>query len=775
MLRFGVARLLILGLVGLALAAAAFATGPPAEAHPGITTTETSIDVVGAITARQLPDGRLEFAFRPSGGARIFPEQRYVPADAELNSWLVSSAVTHVDATLGRIIARRLDDGRIEFGFRVEGGDELLPELRFVPAVTSGGWLRSSELSFSVAPPDLSPEFSATLGDQTFSTWDETTELTLPAAEGGDGALSYALLPAVPGLSFDAQLRRLAGTPSRAGTYLMVYRVADADGDIDELRFMIDVVYGRQRSDLADDTMESDAGMAMEESAMEEEAEPEAEAEEPRDAAFPTTGGPGSLAPRSSTPRDTTFVDNPRSGFTVTAEDSTSTFSLDVDRTSYFLALNWANAGYRIDPDSVRAEEWVNAFDYGYESPTSDDRFAITTALVEHPSAAGLHLARIAFQAPELPDDAPLNVTLVLDASGSMAWGNRVEIARAAAEAIRGGLREGDQIAVVQFSDNVLRRYTVRPTHPDDERVTTSIARLRPTSSTNVQAGLDLGLWLAGGMRHERPDAINYIILMSDGVANVDATDPFAILEATGDREPSNPIRLITVGVGIENYNDYLLEQLAQHGNGWYRYLDTPEQARQTFSRANWLALSRPFADQTRAQVEWDSSAVAQWRLVGYENRVTSDESFTEDRNEFAEIPSGVAVTVFYELELTEGTSAAQADLGGVELRWLTPRSGESNSQAARISGAEDGDANIVARRELGALVALAADRYGSLTSVDDAAGADVRAELERLATQVDALEPELGSLEAYADFRLLLSHLIAGLPAAPEESGYRP
>ena len=783
MLRFGVARLLILGLVGLALAAAAIATGSTAVAHPGITTTETSIDVVGAITARRLDDGRVEFAFRPSGGARIFPEERFVPADAASNSWLVSSDVTHVDATLGRIIARRLDDGRMEFGFRVEGGDELLPALRFVPAVTSGGWLRSSELSFSVAPPDLMPEFSATLGDQSFKTWDETTELTLPAAEGGDGTLSYELLPAVPGLSFEAQLRRLAGVPSRAGTYLMVYRVADADGDVDELRFMIDVVYGYEASDLADDAMADSAAEepAMEEEAAEEEEAPAAEEEAAVDeaevkVAEVSAGKGGSVSPvRLNRPGATTFVDNPRSGFTVTAEDSTSTFSLDVDRTSYFLALNWANARYRIDPDSVRAEEWVNAFDYGYESPTSDDRFAITTALVEHPSAAGLHLARIAFQAPELPDDAPLNVTLVLDASGSMAWGNRVEIARAAAEAIRGGLREGDQIAVVQFSDNVLRRYTVRPTHPDDERVTASIGGLRPTSSTNVQAGLDLGLWLAGGMRHERPDAINYIILMSDGVANVDATDPFAILEATGDREPSNPIRLITVGVGIENYNDYLLEQLAQHGNGWYRYLDTPEQARQTFSRANWLALSRPFADQTRAQVEWDSSAVAQWRLVGYENRVTSDESFTEDRNEFAEIPSGVAVTVFYELELTEGTSAEQVDLGGVELRWLTPRSGESNSQAARISGAEDGDANIVARRELGALVALAADRYGSLTSVDDDAGADVRAELERLATQLDGLQPELGSLDAYDDFRLLLSHLIAGLPAAPPDSGYSP
>ena len=774
MLRFGVARLLILGLVGLALAAAAFATAPSAAAHPGITTMETSIDVVGAITARRLPDGRVEFAFRPSGGARIFPRERFVPADAELNSWLVSSDVTHVDATLGRIIARRLDDGWMEFGFRVEGGDELLPELRFVPPGTSGGWLASSELSFSVAPPDLSPEFSATLGDQTFSTWDATTELTLPAAAGGDGALTYTLLPAVPGLNFDAQQRQLAGTPSRVGTYLMVYRVSDADGDVDELRFMLDVVYGYEESDLEDSAAEEEEAAEAEEApAMEEDA---AVDEEQSSDAEASVGKGGSGSPlRPTTPSDTTFVDNPRSGFTVTAEDSTSTFSLDVDRTSYFLALNWANSRYRIDPDSVRAEEWVNAFDYGYESPTSDDRFAITTELTAHPSAAGLHLARIAFQAPELPDDAPLNVTLVLDASGSMAWGNRVEIARAAAEAIRGGLRESDQIAVVQFSDNVLRRYTVRPTHPDDERVSASIKRLRPTYSTNVQAGLNLGLWLAGGMRHERPDAINYIILMSDGVANVDATDPFAILEATGDREPSNPIRLITVGVGIENYNDYLLEQLAQHGNGWYRYLDTPEQARQTFSRANWLALSRPFADQTRAQVEWDSSAVAQWRLVGYENRVTSDESFTEDRTEFAEIPSGVAVTVFYELELTEGTSAAQVDLGGVELRWLTPRSGESNSQAARITSADDGDANIVARRELGALVALAADRYGSLTAVDDAAGADVRAELELLATQLDGLEPELGSLQAYGDFRLLLSHLIAGLPPPPEESGYSP
>ena len=81
------------------------------------------------------------------------------------------------------------------------------------------------------------------------------------------------------------------------------------------------------------------------------------------------------------------------------------------------------------------------------------------------------------------------------------------------------------------------------------------------------------------------------------------------------DRQSNNPLRLITIGVGIENYNDYLLEQLAQYGNGWYRYLDDANQARATFSRENWTTISTPFADQTRAQVEWDPASVDSWRL----------------------------------------------------------------------------------------------------------------------------------------------------------------
>ena len=286
----------------------------------------------------------------------------------------------------------------------------------------------------------------------------------------------------------------------------------------------------------------------------------------------------------------------------------------------------------------------MNAFDYGYDQPSRGDSFAIHTDIMPHPLDSGMILARIGFQAPELHDDGrPLNVTLVLDSSGSMADGNRIEIARAAAGSIRRSLRRDDRISVVHFSSEVIRNLTVENKRLDSGDVTWSIDQLIPRGSTNVQAGLNRGVEIADSMRRHNPGAYNYIVLMSDGVANVDATDPFAILESARDRDSSNPLRLITIGVGIGNYNDHLLEQLAQHGNSWYRYLDDAGQARALFSRENWLALSIPFADQTRAQITWNPDVVDSWRIVGYENRITADQNFTQARREFAEIPSGAA------------------------------------------------------------------------------------------------------------------------------------
>ena len=479
-----------------------------------------------------------------------------------------------------------------------------------------------------------------------------------------------------------------------------------------------------------------------------------------------------SVQPQPQTqPGATQFQNTTRSNFALTSEDDTSTFSLDTDRTSFQIALNWTRAGYDVDPASVRAEEWINAFNYGYELPRHDDSFNITTDVIEHPLDNGLHLARVAFQAPELNVDLPLNVTLVLDGSGSMADGNRVEIARQAANAIHRSMGSDDRMSIVHFDDQIKRRFTVKDRVPNDGSISSSIDSLTPEGSTNVQAGLNLGVQLADEMRRNRPGSLNYIILMSDGVANVDATNPFAILESAADHDPDNPLRLITIGVGINNYNDVLLEQLAQYGNGWYRYLSEPREGQALFSRENWLALSVPFADQTRAQVVWDENLVRSWRMIGYENRVTSDESFTRAEKKFAELPAGAATTVFFELELFDRNSLGRSDqaLGEVEVRWVTPRSGDSNRQHQEIGAVLS---HRDATTDFGVIVALAADRYSGLHEYGGEHPGSIHRDLSDLANRLRSVGSPIAGTNAYHDFEYVLNSLVENVEPPPR-TGY--
>ncbi len=596
-----------------------------------------------------------------------------------------------------------------------------------------------------------------------------------PAAAGGtDGTEG----PADPQAAAETSSPRTA-TPAPAATVAMEQREVEVTKEMAATR-IVEAMMGEAEDSPGAMTMATPAPQAAAAPVQDSSQKFQAGTAGPQGAA--RSRGPQQPRPTSAAggvPPDTAFRDYQRQPFVAASEDNVSTFSLDTDRTSLQLALNWARAGYEVNPDSVRAEEWLNAFNYEYDPPSGSDQFAIRGDLYPHPLDEGKRLARIAFQAPELVEDRPLNVTLVLDASGSMADGNRVDIARQAAESIRRSLREEDRIAVVHFTEDVIDRYTVEHSSPDDHRVSDSISWLQPHGSTNVQAGLNLGVRLADEARELQPNAYNYVILMSDGVANVDATDPFAILETAYDPNTLNPLRLITIGVGINNYNDPLLEQLAQHGNGWYRYLDSTEQARATFTRDNWLALSIPFADQTRAQVTWNTGTVERWRIIGYENRVTADENFTQDRKEFAELYSGATTTVLYELELTrDAESLSSVPLGRVELRWVDPDTGDSLNQAASLSGNPGAGFGgyVGSLAHFGAVVALAADLYGGLPNYPEGTYAAVHAGLSALQSQLEGLSGDLGTLDSYNDFAFLLDHITGGMegrlpPSTP--SGY--
>ena len=451
------------------------------------------------------------------------------------------------------------------------------------------------------------------------------------------------------------------------------------------------------------------------------------------------------------------------------AQDPVSTFSLDTDRASYQRSLELAQTGYDIDPADVRAEEWINSLGYGYPQPTRADEFAIHTDVFQHPDTQGMHMARIGLQAPDAQQRRPINVTLALDSSGSMRDGNRVEIAREAAYAIVNNLESRDRVAILHFEEEVIRRHLVEHTNPSDNDVWKSIDSLDPGGATNVQAGLDRALEMAYDARARNPESINYVILFSDGVANVDATNPFGILHNLGEASEysrPNPIRIITIGVGIGGYNDQLLEQLAQHGNGWYRYLDSPADAQATFSKFNWDRLTTPFADQARAQVTWDPELVSHWRIVGYENRVTADSTFTQNLRQFAEISAGTATTVLYELQLTPRVAdrqAATARLADIEVRWVEPVTGISREQYDTVSGAwREGFTGLQDHMlRLGVIAGLSADIYASL---DDGGygtgGQDAPFRLTVLIDELYALSPALGSLQAYRDIDLLLERL---------------
>jgi Ca-activated chloride channel family protein len=293
------------------------------------------------------------------------------------------------------------------------------------------------------------------------------------------------------------------------------------------------------------------------------------------------------------------------------------------------------------------------------------------------------------------------------------------------------------------------------PTRATDENtILDAINALQPGGSTNLEAGLRLGYSLAREAFLGDGDGINRIVLASDGVANVGLTDADGILREIAD-DAASGIELVAIGVGMGNYNDALLEQLADRGDGFYAYVNGLDEARRLF-REDLIGTLQTVALDAKVQVSFDPDVVAEYRLLGYENRAIADNQFRDPSVDAGAIGAGHAVTALYVVRLRDDTGDG-GNLGSVRLRWTEP----GDRRESRLSrDIETGDLAGRFRRtapefQLDAIVAAAAEvlresPYAERFDLRDVV--DVAAESSEELPQTDQVHGFLSFIEAVAD-----------------------
>jgi Ca-activated chloride channel family protein len=348
-------------------------------------------------------------------------------------------------------------------------------------------------------------------------------------------------------------------------------------------------------------------------------------------------------------------------------EDNLSTFAMDVDTASYTKLRDYLRNGQLPPADLIRVEEVVNYFKQEYPDP-SEGAFSINLEAARSPfSPEGTYLLKVGLQGKHIPEyqrkDAAL--TFVMDVSGSMADENRIDMVKHGLTKLVDQLGPNDTVAIVAFSNDAW--VVLEPTSVENRwRITEAINNLRPMQSTNTEAGLRLGYELAH--RNYRDGVINRVVLASDGVANVGNTDPNILAQYAQDYYGRN-IFLSTIGVGHGNYNDQLLEQLADKGNGTYSFLDSTAAAERIFAQ-DLTGTLQTIAKDAKVQVDFNPNVVRRYRLLGYENRAVADSDFRNNAVDAGEVGAGHNVTALYEVELNP---EANADALIVRLRYEDP------------------------------------------------------------------------------------------------------
>jgi Ca-activated chloride channel family protein len=379
---------------------------------------------------------------------------------------------------------------------------------------------------------------------------------------------------------------------------------------------------------------------------------------------------------------DETYKDYGVNPWVNTARDHLSTFALDVDTASYAVMRRYLNDGSLPPFESVRAEEYINYFQQDYPLPPRDATFAVYVDGAPSPfHNDGSYLLRVGVQGYAVPvgERKPANLALVVDESGSMADGNRIQLVKDSLTYLVNNLRPDDTVSLIAFSNDA--RVVLNPTSARNRRaILNAINGLRPTNGTNTQSGL----YLAYQMLNDnfQSDAVNRVILATDGVANQGVTDPEQILSSMGNYYRQD-IYLTAVGFGRGNFNDDFLQRLASKGDGTYNYVDSLDEAYKVFGE-NITAALQPIAKDAKSQVDFNTDVVAEFRLIGYEEAAIADQDFRNDAVDAGELNAGHNTTAIYAIKLRPNVTGKIAT---VYLRWQDIGNGGSAGPVREIAG----------------------------------------------------------------------------------------
>lgn len=332
------------------------------------------------------------------------------------------------------------------------------------------------------------------------------------------------------------------------------------------------------------------------------------------------------------------------------AETPVSTFSIDVDTSAYSNMRRLLNTGRLPAHDAVRVEEMVNYFGYDYPAQTDKSHpFNVITELGPTPWNPKSNLLQIGVKGYDVPKNQipAANLTFLIDVSGSMISPDKLELLKTSMKLLVNELRAQDHVAIVVYAGAA--GMVLEPTAGDHKaRIIAALDRLNAGGSTNGGAGIQLAYSIAQQMFVK--GGINRIILASDGDYNV-GTVNFEALKNLVEEQRKSGISLTTLGFGSGNYNDQLLEQLADAGNGNAAYIDNLNEGRKVLVEQLSSTLLT-IAKDVKIQIELNPDVVSEYRLIGYENRILAREDFNNDQIDAGELGAGHTVTALYEVVL---------------------------------------------------------------------------------------------------------------------------